>query len=113
MKYDPEVYKRRKNKVLKKALLVWTEQYLAYDNIRNKWDIDDRQISSLLREFTVTEILEGEFTSKWFKPWQRLSFKGIILTVLVLLAIMYPLCTTHSLKTQELASNHTEIWDNE
>lgn len=56
--YDRNKYLRRKNRTFKRALLEGTEQYTAYDSIRNKWDFDDKTIADLLRENTVTEIIE-------------------------------------------------------
>lgn len=103
MKYDHAVYIRRKNKVVKKAMLEWNEQYCAYDSIRNKFDFDDRTISNLLKTHTVKEILEGEMTHEWFKPKEIYHLNGLICTIIVLLLLIYPIYKTNSFKAQELA----------
>lgn len=85
MEYNRKYYVARKKKISMKAHNPWNEEYRAYDSIRNKWNFDDLTISKLLKEYTVTEILQWEFTKTWFKPKELISIKWLLVCLALLL----------------------------
>lgn len=109
MVYYKKYYEVRKNKEMIKANN-WKEEYRAYRIIRDKWEFDDRTISKLLREYTVTEILEWEFTKKWFEPKDLINTKWLLAIIIIALLVVTTIVHTFILPEPILTNITNKIW---
>lgn len=107
--YDKKGYKRRQKWIVIRPISY--EETTVLNAIMDRWNIDLRRAKRLIRDNTLTEILEGELDDYGFTPWPRLSIKWAIIIAFLLSFIIFYKTNAFEPVTAFIPNDHI-IWDN-